>query len=374
MSSFVVQGWCPGALRPMLSGDGLVVRIRPRMARLSPRQAHGIATASLRHGNGLIDLSARANVQLRGIRPEAHLALLDDLAALDLLDPTEAEERHRNLVVSPFWSGAGWRPLAEAVTRLLTAPEFATLPAKFGVALDLERPTVLQSVSADVRVEWHPVGLLVRPDGFATGAAVTGAVEAVQSIRRLMEWFLQHGVTAGRGRMAALSGQTPPPGFSTPMLTGPQGPQQPGPHDLGFLVGFEFGQMRAETLATMADKPLRITPWRMILIEGATAAPVLADLITAPADPRLRVTACTGAPGCPQGLQPTRDLARSLAPQVPPGQHLHVSGCAKGCAHPAPAEVTLTGTGRGFDIIRNGKASDPALGPFTPSLQLFKAI
>ena len=24
----IVQGWCPGALRPMLSGDGLVVRVR----------------------------------------------------------------------------------------------------------------------------------------------------------------------------------------------------------------------------------------------------------------------------------------------------------------------------------------------------------
>ncbi len=72
----------------------------------------------------------------------------------------------------------------------------------------------------------------------------------------------------------------------------------------------------------------------MILIAGHVAHP---DLITDPADPRLRVTACTGAPGCPQALQPTRDLARTLAPQVPQGQHLHVSGCAKGCAHPKPA-------------------------------------
>ena len=25
-----VRGWCPGALRPMESGDGLIVRLRPR--------------------------------------------------------------------------------------------------------------------------------------------------------------------------------------------------------------------------------------------------------------------------------------------------------------------------------------------------------
>ena len=29
MSAFEIKGWCPGALRPMLSGDGLVVRVRP---------------------------------------------------------------------------------------------------------------------------------------------------------------------------------------------------------------------------------------------------------------------------------------------------------------------------------------------------------
>ena len=28
MSGFDIKGWCPGALRPMASGDGLVLRIR----------------------------------------------------------------------------------------------------------------------------------------------------------------------------------------------------------------------------------------------------------------------------------------------------------------------------------------------------------
>ncbi len=30
-----VKGWCPGALRPMESGDGLVVRVRPRAGAFS---------------------------------------------------------------------------------------------------------------------------------------------------------------------------------------------------------------------------------------------------------------------------------------------------------------------------------------------------
>ena len=38
MSAPQVFGWCPGALRPMMSGDGLVVRLRVPMGRLNPDQ------------------------------------------------------------------------------------------------------------------------------------------------------------------------------------------------------------------------------------------------------------------------------------------------------------------------------------------------
>ena len=74
-----------------------------------------------------------------------------------------------------------------------------------------------------------------------------------------------------------------------------------------------------------------------------------------------RVHACTGAPGCRQALQPTRPLARRLAARLPAGAVLHVSGCAKGCAHPAPADLTLTATACGFDLVRRGKAGDPPI-------------
>jgi precorrin-3B synthase len=96
----------------------------------------------------------------------------------------------------------------------------------------------------------------------------------------------------------------------------------------------------------------------MLLIAGATETPVLPGLISDPSDPILRITACTGAPACPQGVGDTRTLARQLAPLLPKGRALHLSGCAKGCAHPAPADLTLTATGQAYDLILNGTASD----------------
>ena len=369
MSAFKVQGWCPGALRPMLSGDGLVVRIRPQMARLTAVQAQGLAQAALRHGNGLIDLSARANVQLRGIRDTAHGALLADLNALGLIDPDEATERHRNIVVSPFWTaGDGTAKVVADLLAVLRDPAFAGLPGKFGISVD--PGAVLDRVAADIRISRLDGGWLVQPDGFAT-AALVAEQDVAQTVRHLLAWFLPRGVTENRGRMAGLAGQTLPTGFDHAVPNRAFVPQ-PGHHELGQIVGFEFGQMRAETFAALAVSAIRITPWRMILIEGGTA-PALLDLITDPADPRLNVSACTGAPGCPQALQPTRSLARSLAPLVPAGQHLHVSGCAKGCAHPTVATVTLTATAGGFDIIQNGRARDPGL-PYDPTTPLFKAL
>lgn len=136
----------------------------------------------------------------------------------------------------------------------------------------------------------------------------------------------------------------------------------PGPVAEGVLVGFPFGQMEARVLAALAPLGgLRVTPWRMLLVEGRGALPPLGDLaghVLVADDPVRRVQACTGAPGCLQAHRPVRDLARRLAPQVPPGRVLHVSGCAKGCAHPARADLTVIATPRGFDVVRGGTTLD----------------
>src|SRR5262249_27743132 len=134
----------------------------------------------------------------------------------------------------------------------------------------------------------------------------------------------------------------------------------PGVNASGALVGLAFGQLQSEALALLARlaSGLRLTPWRMILLEGLGEMPRYDGLVTQPDDPLLRVTACTGAPGCPEAHAETRKLAAALAPYVPADGCLHVSGCAKGCAHPKPSRITLVGTPNGFDLVRDGSARD----------------
>ncbi len=362
MSAPEVKGWCPGALRPMASGDGLVVRIRPFGGRLTTAQGQGIADLSRRFGNGSIDLSSRANIQLRGVREAGLDVLTDGLRALALLDATPEEEARRNIVVTPFWRDRdGTADLAQALARRVT--QGPTLPHKFGYAVDTGPAPALAQVSADIRLERSiDRQLILRADGAALGLPVTPQ-DAPGTALALAQWFLASGgAPEGRGRMARhlASGATLPAGLAGTLPPAPAAATPgPGECESGALVGLEFGQISAETLALLAANPLRVTPWRMLLIEGPT--PDLPDLITAPGDPRLRVIACTGAPGCPQALGPTRDLARRLAASVPPGETLHVSGCAKGCAHPGPCETVLVATSEGWGLAQNARAADPAL-------------
>ncbi len=75
------------------------------------------------------------------------------------------------------------------------------------------------------------------------------------------------------------------------------------------------------------------------------------------------MVACPGAPACASGLIPARALAAEIAEALPAsdeGIAVHVSGCAKGCAHPAPALLTVIGTTQGYGFVRNETArSEP---------------
>lgn len=365
-----VKGWCPGALRPMVSGDGLILRIRPRLAQITVGQAHGIADLAAVHGNGFIQLTNRANLQIRGVTDAGLPELTKGLAAFGLLDDTPEAEAARNIIVSPLWSDTATPVIANALADALTGATMPNLPGKFGFAVDTAGPvTFLSAISADIRIETAGEALIVRADGAAHGRRVASTEQAVALAIALARWFAASGGVdaGGRGRMRAhlARGAVIPPHLAGDTAPNPVAdPFQPGLYNGASCIAFAFGQIPAATLHLLTDaarSPIRLTPWHALAFMGQDLAHTVAnhpDLIATPNDPLLRVTACTGAPGCPQAHAETRSLARSLAVHVPDGSHLHVSGCAKGCAHPGPAPVTLTATPNGFSLVRNRRAGD----------------
>jgi len=341
-----IKGWCPGALRPMMSGDGYLVRVRPPLGRLSAAQVAGVAELSQQFGSGLIDLSARANLQLRGVSLDALGGLQGGLRELGLLDVDQAAEARRNVVVAPFWAcGDDTHRIAVALQDALLAADDLDLPGKFGFAVDCGVAPVLTQVSADIRIERGRDGLICRADSAGEGCTVTVA-DAVSVALDMARWFQG----SAEKRMARhLARVALPARFDGAVPLSGVAAKTRG------LVGFAFGRVRAQTLGMLGA--VRLTPWRMLLVEDGVV-PDHPDMLR-PDDPVLRVSACPGAPDCAQGLVGTRDVARALARALPPAVGLHVSGCAKGCAHPRPQDYTLTGQASGrFVLIRNGCAGD----------------
>ncbi|RXR30813.1 cobalamin biosynthesis protein CobG [Sphingobium fluviale] len=362
MTGCTVKGWCPDAWRPMMAGDGLLVRVKPRLGRLTRAQALGLCDAAMAHGNGLIDLTRRANLQIRGVSEQGWQRLLDRLLAQGLVHPDPAIEQRRNLLLPPDCRTGddSHRIACDLLDRLDELPD---LPGKTGFVIDAGQACVLRDEAGDFRIERGAGGgLILRGGGRDTGAPVAPGKEA-DALVALARWFVASG-GAHVGRMARHDAALPgwadgdvPPGPPAARIV-------PGAHDIGTACGAPFGCLHAETLACLLQassaRALRITPWRVLVLEGVHAPlDSMAGLITDPADPLLRVDACPGAPLCPQATVETRDLARRIASLVTGS--LHVSGCAKGCARSAPADATLTGSTGLFDLALNAVPGSPAV-------------
>jgi precorrin-3B synthase len=344
----------------MPAADGLLVRVRPVFGRIDAGAARQVAAAAA-HGNGLIDLTQRGNLQFRGFDLGSAASFAGIVGGLGVDQPVGTP----GLMVSPL---LGVDPAAAPEAGAL-AREIAGIVAgvtglegpaeKFAVSFDAGGVIGLGSVGADIAIRTAAIGAV--GTGWVVDDEVCSAGDLVAVVRRRLE-ACAPALRAGRRpeRMGMARAATVPPlGFVA--YTADRG---------AFGLGLVFGAMNANLLRLLADLAasfgdgvLRFTPWRAVVIAGVTqeAAVRLADaaaaegMIVAGPDWRFGVQACVGAPFCAAAGRATRADALALGDT---GRGVHVSGCAKGCAHPGPAEVTLVGRDGRYDLVRNGRAGD----------------
>jgi precorrin-3B synthase len=138
----------------METGDGLLARVHPPGGVLTASQARLIAGAAGTHGNGHLDVTARGNLQIRGLGDGTYPALLERLDQAGLAEP-EGDGPLRLTAVSPL---AGIDPndridalaLAGAVEGRLDA--LGDLPAKVFVAVDGGGSVPLDGIGADLHL------------------------------------------------------------------------------------------------------------------------------------------------------------------------------------------------------------------------------
>jgi len=402
-SASSIKGWCPGALRPMESGDGLIVRLRVTGGVLSLKQAHAIAKASTDYGNGVMDLSSRANLQLRGVTYETWPKLIDELSHYDLIDTNEDAESVRNVMASPLL-GVDPTSLIDITPHVRALEEHLKstntlhhLPAKFGFLIDdggafsikdfstdinFEAVRDSENVSFVIRLAEAEDIALIRPEDLVKTADalahyfINGRRGHEDRIRRMKDLVEQE---SARKIFSAIGLET----FRA--VHAPIDKRDARQSPIGFHrfkafgclgLAAPFGRWPAKILSDLVHfaeqqniHSLRLTPWRALLLpdisdNAAEEARALFGerLITNPRDPRLLVAACSGKPACLHASVKTQEDALTFSklfksPSLS-GIRLHVSGCEKGCAHPRSSRVTLIGRDGLYDVVINGKAND----------------
>ncbi|RVX46758.1 precorrin-3B synthase [Nonomuraea polychroma] len=371
---------CPGALQVHEAADGALARIRLPGGAISPAQLRTVAAGAADLGSGVIELTSRANVQVRGLRSPA--AFAEGIAAAGLL-PSAAHERVRNIVASPL-GGRGraglldTQPLVEALDRTLCAlPRLAGLPGRFLFAVD-DGTGDMPGLGADVTfVPGAAKGRLLLA-GVDAGLAV-GADVAVRRMIAAAEAFLDERESSGGERAAWRIGEladgpariaarlgaagdratTPLP--AVPAQRAGRIDQRDGRVALEAVV--PLGRLSAAQARTIADVacdrvPIRFTPWRTIVLldvppagaDGVTRSLEAAGLVTDPASPWVGVSACTGRPGCAKSLADVQEDARRwvAALDSPPATPVHWAGCERRCGLPRGQVVQMIATGDGY--------------------------
>lgn len=401
---------CPGLFRIVPALDGGICRIKLWRGELGSAQLRAIADLASVHAGGTIELTNRANFQIRAVRQGAENDLIHGLHAAGLGADTPGADDVSNVMVSPLAGSdpdclLDVTPLADAVLgRLRAEPRYHVLSPKFSLQIDggesvamIEHPNDLWLAAVDGST--FAFGFANCPPVDAGGrdqvAGFVAAGDAADFIFACLDSFLacngqrlktgeeisrlRHLLQVQRadeflnsiqvktrsdGVTAAWCRRRPQPFAHIGATTLRDGDLAIGAvPPLGRLDGDNLRRL-ADLADTFSGGALRLTPWQSVMLTGviaqnrAGAVAGLEDMgLVTRSDRALgAVIACTGSRGCASGHADTKsdgfDLARRLdnAGFSPFG--IHLTGCSKSCASPRPALATLVGIAPGrYDLF-----------------------
>jgi precorrin-3B synthase len=149
----VRRGACPSLSAPMETGDGLLVRLNPVDSSITPVQLAEIARAAGRFGNGMLEITARGSLQIRGLTDASARLLADFVDGLGIDVRTGVPVETAPLAGLDPQEIADPRPLAAAIRAGIARLELADrLGPKVSVVVDGGGRSMLDGVKADVRL------------------------------------------------------------------------------------------------------------------------------------------------------------------------------------------------------------------------------
>ncbi len=401
----VGEHFCPGVLHAVQAKDGLLIRIRVPGGLIEANQLRAVADLSSGFADGTIEITSRANLQLRGIRTEDLSQIVHGISSAGLL-PSQLHDRVRNIVISPI---AGLdpgelidpRPLIRQLDRGLQADTaFVSLHSKFSFAIH-GGPKRFGRDTDDVSLDALNLGaapyLRFSVGGVSSGFVVRpgDAVDCMLATARMCILLAGESRLPVRGKtvvaipgamkriLDALSHLLRPSPLSLPASTvneallGICPTSQDG--RVSIIPSVPLGRLNPEQARYLADTSnewegdLRLAPWRGVVlgsIPKSAADNIVAQLRAIGLSCEGRdgfqgIAACAGITGCDASLADVRGDAASLAQRllghaVPCGWTVNLSGCDKQCARRRGATAELIAGPSGYTLNMAGSrvASD----------------
>ena len=379
---------CPTIAAPMETGDGLLARLPPA-GTLSPDTLRAVCDAARAFGNGIVEITARGSIQVRGLSAGTAASFAATLADGGIRDASPA-------ILAPPLAGrdpreaADIRPLVAALRAAIAGARVGfRLAPKTSVVIDGGGSIHLDGIDADLRlVATDDARFHLALGGSAATAKPVGSIarERVADTALAVLTLLAKAGPTARGRdldaanVAAAVAVTPSPAPTPRRPVEPVGIHRLAGGAMAIGIGLPFGQVEAGTLAALLQAAegcgateFAAAEGRALLALGLPETNVARfrdraaglGFIVRGDDHHRAISACAGAPACAAGLMPARaiaaDVAAAAAPILDGSVILHISGCAKGCAHPRAATLAFTGTAQGVGLVLAGRAGDDAI-------------
>ncbi|OKH30589.1 precorrin-3B synthase [Nostoc calcicola FACHB-389] len=396
---------CPGLFYATPAEDGILSRMRIPGGIINSQQCRAIADIADQYGGGYVDVTNRANLQIREIRSSIDSQVLQHLQNIGIGSCNTDVDHIRNIMTSPT---AGidrqelidTRPFVQAWDNYITAhPALSGLSAKFSVCFDGGGIVQVRDrlndilfaavlVNGDVYFRLHlsagakgqppsDMKILLPPDDcLSVLAALTDVYlnhTNINDKRRLRLRDLLN--TLGCENYLQEVQQRLPfplsPSETCPVAEkidtkyqhiGIHPQRQKGLFYIGVVLPLgrvESRQMRglADLAAKYGNGTLRLTPWQNLLLTDIPQEQLtdvqnqitLLELDSSPTNTKSALVACSGNKGCAASATDTKSHALALAEYLETRvtlEHpinIHFTGCQKSCAQHSQSDITLLG-------------------------------
>jgi precorrin-3B synthase len=354
---------CPSLHQPILSGDGYLVRIRPKFGQLNSHQLNALAEASSRFGNGVIEITTRANISLRGIDLSKVNDLSDFLKKEKIINENDSPDNVANIIYSPFTDSneKGFSTISTMIEDQL--PSLPSLHKKFGLAVDIGKIACLQHVNADLRIEkTFENSFILRIDGLDLGQEVEEK-NIIPSIKKLIyDLSVSIPKDLKEKSLSKIIHRIDFYKFHFP--TKKPRPQnfmlKLGPYLSGYLISSSAGRFTGGNLLELSKhlQGINFTPWKALFIEKTSRKPKL-NFLLKNTDLLFKISHCVGSPYCKQAQVDTLGIANKLNKKIKlrlkndllKVPNIHISGCSKNCGKPKDISITIRKSNKDSKVI-----------------------